>query len=50
LRCYQKSIYCVRTKEHLEQRLALDMYREQRAERLSGKRIVNILVKTGVTD
>jgi hypothetical protein len=27
----QKSIYCVRTKEHLEQRLALDMYREQRA-------------------
>jgi Transposase len=28
----QKSIYCVRTKEHLEQRLALDMYREQRAD------------------
>jgi hypothetical protein len=27
----QKSIYSVRTKEHLEQRLALDMYREQRA-------------------
>ena len=27
----QKSIYCVRTKEHLEQRLALDMYREQQA-------------------
>ena len=27
----QKSIYCVRTKEHLEQRLALDRYREQRA-------------------
>jgi transposase-like protein len=27
----QKSIYCVRTKEHLEQRLALDMQREQRA-------------------
>jgi transposase-like protein len=27
----QKSIYCVRTKEHLEQRLALDMNREQRA-------------------
>jgi hypothetical protein len=27
----QKSIYCVRTKEHLEQRLALDMHREQRA-------------------
>ena len=27
----QKSIYCVRTKEHLEQRLALDMRREQRA-------------------
>ena len=26
----QKSIYSVRTKEHLEQRLALDMYREQR--------------------
>lgn len=30
----QKSIYCVRTKEHVEQRLALDMQREQRtAER-----------------
>jgi len=29
----QKSIYCVRTKEHLEQRLALDMYREQRADK-----------------
>ena len=27
----QKSIYSVRTKEHLEQRLALDMNREQRA-------------------
>ena len=27
----QKSIYCVRTKRHLEQRLALDMHREQRA-------------------
>lgn len=27
----QKSIYGVRTKEHLEQRLALDLYREQRA-------------------
>jgi transposase-like protein len=27
----QKSIYSVRTKEHVEQRLALDMYREQRA-------------------
>lgn len=27
----QKSIYCVRTKEHLEQRLALDMDREQHA-------------------
>jgi hypothetical protein len=27
----QKSIYSVRTKEHLEQRLALDMQREQRA-------------------
>ena len=26
----QKSIYSVRTKEHLEQRLALDMQREQR--------------------
>src|SRR5439155_22319570 len=26
----QKSIYSVRTKEHLEQRLALDMSREQR--------------------
>jgi hypothetical protein len=26
----QKSIYSVRTKEHVEQRLALDMYREQR--------------------
>ena len=29
----QKSIYCVRTKEHLEQRLALDMYREQRTDK-----------------
>lgn len=28
----QKSIYSVRTKEHLEQRLALDMYREQGAD------------------
>jgi Transposase len=27
----QKSIYSVRTREHVEQRLALDMYREQRA-------------------
>ncbi len=27
----QKSIYSVRTKEHIEQRLALDMNREQRA-------------------
>jgi Transposase len=27
----QKSIYSVRTKQHLEQRLALDLYREQRA-------------------
>jgi hypothetical protein len=27
----QKSIYSVRTQEHLEQRLALDMHREQRA-------------------
>jgi hypothetical protein len=27
----QKSIYCVRTKEHLEQRLALDLHRELRA-------------------
>ena len=27
----QSSIYSVRTKEHLEQRLALDMHREQRA-------------------
>jgi transposase-like protein len=27
----QRSIYCARTKEHLEQRLALDMYREQQA-------------------
>jgi transposase-like protein len=27
----QKSIYSVRTKEHLEQRLALDLYREHRA-------------------
>ena len=27
----QKSIYCVRTKDHIEQRLALDMHREQRA-------------------
>ncbi len=32
-RCFraQNSIYSVRTKEHLEQRLALDMHREQRA-------------------
>lgn len=29
----QKSIYSVRTKEHIEQRLALDLYREQRASR-----------------
>ena len=29
----QKSIYCVRTKQHLEQRLALDLHREQRAAR-----------------
>jgi hypothetical protein len=29
----QKSIYCVRTKEHLEQRLALDRDREQRAKK-----------------
>src|SRR5262249_35427811 len=29
----QNSIYSVRTKEHLEQRLALDMHREQRAPR-----------------
>jgi hypothetical protein len=34
----QKSIYCVRTKEHLEQRLALDMHREQRA----GKRVCSL--------
>src|SRR5258705_12351927 len=27
----QNSIYSVRTKEHLEERLALDMHREQRA-------------------
>jgi hypothetical protein len=27
----QNSIYSVRTKEHVEQRLALDMHREQRA-------------------
>jgi hypothetical protein len=32
----QKSIYSVRTKEHLEQRLALDMYREQRADKRAG--------------
>ena len=32
----QKSIYRVRTKEHLEQRLALDMYREQRADKRAG--------------
>ena len=31
----QRSIYSVRTKRHLEQRLALDMYREQRAEKRS---------------
>jgi hypothetical protein len=29
----QSSIYSVRTKEHIEQRLALDMHREQRAPR-----------------
>lgn len=29
----QKSIYSVRTKEHVEQRLALDMHREQRASK-----------------
>jgi Transposase len=29
----QKSIYCVRTKCHLEQRLALDMHRDQRLPR-----------------
>jgi transposase-like protein len=29
----QKSISCARTKEHLEQRLALDMHREQRASK-----------------
>jgi Transposase len=29
----QKSVYSVRTKEHVEQRLALDMQREQRATR-----------------
>jgi transposase-like protein len=29
----QKSIYCVRTKQHLEQRLALDTYREHQAPR-----------------
>jgi Transposase len=29
----QKSIYSARTKEHLEQRLALDMHREQRASK-----------------
>jgi hypothetical protein len=34
----QSSIYCVRTKEHLEQRLALDLYREQRA----GKRAYSL--------
>jgi len=33
----QKSIYCVRTKEHLEQRLALDMYREQRANKRASR-------------
>ena len=27
----QKSIYSVRTQQHLEQRIALDMHREQRA-------------------
>jgi len=32
----QKGIYCVRTKEHLEQRLALDMHREQRAAHRAG--------------
>jgi hypothetical protein len=32
----QKSIYSARTKEHLEQRLALDMYREQRADKRAG--------------
>jgi transposase-like protein len=34
----QKSIYCVRTKQHLEQRLALDIHREQRA----GKRVCSL--------
>jgi hypothetical protein len=32
----QKSIYSARTKEHLEQRLALDMHREQRASKRAG--------------
>jgi hypothetical protein len=32
----QKSIYSARTKQHLEQRLALDMYREQRAGKRMG--------------
>jgi hypothetical protein len=32
----QKSIYSVRTKPHVEQRLALDMYREQRASKRVG--------------
>lgn len=32
----QKSIYCVRTKEHLEQRLALDLCREQHAGTRAG--------------
>jgi len=34
----QKSVYSVRTKQHLEQRLALDMHREQRA----GKRACSL--------
>ena len=32
----QKSIYSVRTKGHIEQRLALDMHREQRAPKRAG--------------
>ena len=33
----QKSIYSVRTKGHIEQRLALDMNREQRAAKRAGR-------------
>ena len=47
----QKSIYCVRTKEHLEQRLALDMYREQLAdERASSLKTLHDARSRGAAD